>query len=265
MGNIGFYLMQLIEDSLQQGERFVPLDADSFKDIPETFHTLVDNTYYEVSVQKHIDYIWFIFDFGNPSPRDENLTNINTGEKKDNPRKYIETELLKQLFCLYHYSKKILYLSNSKKQGLFKSILKEKLDTDYIVKNFYKTHEEFISLIKSIEEISFTEARNLFNLNSKERHALIDLTGTDAPDNFTITAKYSNTNRIKTFIFHLFEAKSKHSLNDLLIRGTDDRNFSVLFNNDTFSRKLNIQCAKDENGKFDTESVKEALLKVIEQ
>ena len=259
--NIGFALMQLIEEPQQGAERFVNPDADSFKDIPDFFKILVDKAYYEVSVQKQIDYIWFYFKYGKPLPRDKNITNIKTGAKKKNPREEIETELLKQLFCLYHYPKNILYLSDSRKHKFFGSVLKEKIGRDFIVKKIFKTKDEFIELIKTVNEVCFTEARNLFNENSKERQALIDLTGTDAPDDFTITARYSKNN-IKKFLMKLFEAKAKpnSALKDLIICGTDENNFSVIFNNDTFSQNIIINAAKNEDSVFDPESVKNALL-----
>ena len=65
----------------------------------------------------------------------------------------------------------------------------------------------------------------------------------------------------------MFETKSKpdSSLKDLIIRGTDENNFSVIFNNDTFSRKVIIQSEKDENATFNPESIKNELLKGIKQ
>jgi len=258
--------MQLTEESQHGIDRFDYPNFDTFKDIPDSFNFRHSNSYYEVSVHKHTDYIWFYFKFGNPIPRDENLTNIDTGEKKENPREDIEAELLKQLFCLYHYSQKKLYLSNANKQNLLKAVVDEKLESNFIIKSIFKTKEEFIALLKTVNEISFTEVRNLFNENSKERQALIDLTGTDAPDDFTIKAKYSK-NKIRNFLNHLFETKSKpdSSLKDLIIRGTDENNFSVIFNNDTFSRKVIIQSEKDENATFNPESIKNELLKGIKQ
>jgi len=264
METIGFSLIQLIEEAQQGAERFVYPDANSFKNIPDSFEFRYEQFYYEIIVQKHTDYIWFYFNYGNPIPRDANLTNIDTGQKKKNPRENTKTELLKQLFCLYSYSKEILYISNYNKRKLFETVLKEKTSTSFMVKSISKTKDEFIELIKKISEISFTEARNLFNENSKERQALIDLTGTDAPDDFTITAKYSNqmTKKIKNFILKLINTKSKtnSALKDLIIRGTDEDNFSVIFNNDIFIRKVNIKSDKDENGRFDSKSVKDTLL-----
>ena len=119
--------------------------------------------------------------------------------------------------------------------------------------------------MKSITKISFTEASNLFNQNSKERKALIDLTGTDAPVQFTIETKYNKVSNITDFIKHLLNSKKEMSLKDLTICGIDNEDFNVVFNTDTFSRKIEIDCIKEDNGKFNIESVKSNLIKKISE
>lgn len=71
MEKIGFSLMQLIEESQHGEDRFVWPNVDSFDGIPASFTFRRPNFYYEISVHKHTDYIWFYFSFGNPIPRDE--------------------------------------------------------------------------------------------------------------------------------------------------------------------------------------------------
>ena len=263
MEKIAFHLMQLYEVTPKFGERFVHPNPNIFNVMPEFFNILINKFYYEVSVQKNEKYIWFDVNFGSPNPRDEELTNINNGNKKSNPREIIEAELLKQVFCLYHYSKQTLYLSNPKKKKLVEVILKEKTGIDFKVKSFFKTKNEFIELLKSVNEISFTEVRNLFHKDSLERQALIDLTGTDSPDDFTITAKYSKANVISGFLNKLFNGLTNNSLKDLIIRGTDEDNFSIIFNNDTFTKKIDVSSSKDSNGKFSAKSVKSSLLQEL--
>ncbi len=124
MEKIAFHLMQLCEVTPKFGEQFVHPNPNIFNVMPESFNILINKFYYEVSVQKNEKYIWFDVNFGSPNPRDEELTNINNGNKKSNPRERIEAELLKQVFCLYHYSKQTLYLSNTKKKKLVEVILK---------------------------------------------------------------------------------------------------------------------------------------------
>ena len=263
MEKISFHLMQLIEESARFGERFIPPDSNCFDRVPSNFVITIDKFYYEVSFEKIDEYIWLAVTFGSPDPRDEELTNINNGSKKNNPRDISEAELLKQLFCLYDFTKQILYLSNLQKKSFIEKIFKEKTGKLFIVKSFYKSKDEFIEILKSVNEISFTEVRNVFQMNSRQRQALIDLAGTDSPENFTIKANYSKPSLLKEFISQLHNGWVNESIKDLVVRGLDQDNFDVVFNNDTFTRKIEISSSRDTNGKYIPDLIKQSLLQEL--
>lgn len=264
MEKVNFHLMQLIEETAQVGERFIPPDLNYFDDVPPNFEITIDQFYYEVAFEKASKYIWLGVTFGSPAPRDDELTNVKNGSKKDNPRDISEAELLKQLFCLYDFSKQILYLSNLQKKSFIEKIFKEKTGRHFIIKPFYKSKDEFVEILKSINEISFTEVRNLFDMNSRQRQALIDLTGAESPENFTITARYSNCPSLNGFINTLYNGWINGSISDLVIRGLDSDKFGIVFNNDTFSRKIEIPSPKDNNGKYIPDSIKQNLLQELQ-
>jgi len=261
MNKIGFNIMQLIQENISSGERFLTPSIDSFNQIKTSFHLLMDSVYYEVNVGKEENYIWFAFDYGNPEPIDDKLTNINTGSKKDNPRGNDEAELLQQLFVLYNFRNRLLYISNLNKEKMFEKMLQEKLQQPFITKKFFKPKDEFIKILKEVKEISFTEVRNLFNQDSKTRQALIDLTGTEAPEKFTLDTLYSENSKIAGFIEKLINSKSNSELNELVIRGIDNDNFGFVFNVESFVQKIFVTCRKNDNGKFDADSVKQELIK----
>lgn len=263
MEKISFHLMQLIEESARIGERFIPPDSKCFDNVPSKFVVTIDKFYYEVSFEKTDEYMWLDVTFGSPDPRDEELTNINNGTKKSNPRDKSEAELLKQVFCLYNFTKQILYLSNLQKKSFIEKILKEKTGKVLIVKQFYKSKDEFIDILKSVNEISFTEVRNVFQMNSRQRQALIDLAGTDSPENFTIKANYSKPTLLKEFISQLHNCWVNESIKDLVVRGIDHDSFDVIFNNDTFTRKIEIPSPRDKNGKYIPDLIKQSLLQEL--
>lgn len=260
MNKINFNKLQLIEESFDSTERFVAPTKDTFKAIESQFHLLIDDTYYEINTETTNDYIWFAFDYGKPNPIDDTLTNINTGRKKDNPRNIDEAELLHQLFAFYDFSNQLLYLSSLHKTSLFELMLAEQLQIKVSVKKVYKSADEFIKVLKQVDEISFTEIADLFNHDSKKRQALIDLTGTDAPDRFTLMAKYSKNRDIVGFIKELMSSKQDHYLKELVIKGVDNDDFEFVFNVDSFIQKIIIPINKDENGKFDPIDVKSILV-----
>ena len=257
---ITFNLLQIIEENKESGERFIYPTKDTFKGIEDFFHITIDGIYYEVSVEKKENYIWFSYDFGKPNPRDENLTNINTGEKRENDRKTEEAELLNQFFCLYYYTTNILYISNIKKQKSFEFTLKEKTNTKFLFNTFKKTKDEFISILKDVNKIKFTEAHHLFSHDSKKRNALKDLTGIDSPKEFTIEVAYPKSNLLADYINVLFNEKSNGCLKDLIITGQDEDNFEIVFNNETFLKRIELKVSKDNNGKFISSDVKDKLV-----
>ncbi len=70
---------------------------------------------------------------------------------------------------------------------------------------------------------------------------------------------------IGDFINDLFTEKEADSLKDLIICGSDENDFEIIFNNDTFSKKIEVKNTKDENGKYISDEVKINLLKEMEK
>lgn len=265
MEKLYFNIFQVIEETKTTGDRFVYPTYETFKDMEDEFNILIDGIYYEVIVEKINDYIWFSFDFGKPNPRDNKLTDIVTGEKRENDRELTEAELIQQFFCLYCFKRNLLYISNSKKKNTLSIVFKEKINQKFSFKTIQKTKDEFISILEEVNEITFTETKHLFAWDSKKRKALKDLTGIDSPNEFTISAKYPKSSKLVDFIKELFVEKKNNTLKDLIIRGNDEYNFEIIFNNDTFSRKIEVQINRDENGKYLSNEVKNNLLKELEK
>lgn len=260
MATVTFSPMQLIEDSKDSAVRFITPNPDTFIDLPSSFHEYVDDTYYEVNVLKENDYIWFDIDYGKTNPKDSNITNVITGDKRPNDRDNNEAELISQLFALYKYENNTLYLSNLRKKPLLVTIMEQRLGKNFIIKSYLKNIDEFIAIIKSVDSVSFTEVRDLFNSDSKRRQALKDLTGTDAPDRFSIDAKYTKSLELSNFIRTLCGAKTENKLDDLVVKGIDEDGFEFVFNLESFVNKIHTNSKKNINGKFISSNVRDALL-----
>lgn len=258
---LSFSLLQLIEETINSLERYKELTTITFQKLENNFYICYEGTFYEVTVDKNSDYIWMIFDYGKPMPKDKNLTNINTGDKIPNKREDDEVELTSQLFVLYHYKSKTLYTSNINKIKFIEDILSKKLEKRFIVKKYFKTIEEFIETLKCVTEISFTDTSNLFNDN-EERQALKDLTGTDAPEKFKITANYPIGVEFKQFIRKI-TGKVGSNTSSLVIKGIDESNFNFVYNQQNFVKKIEVRCFRDSLGKFVPKEVLNELLKNI--
>ena len=262
MEKIGFCLMQLIVESKIGPERFINPTKTLFDGLDKT-SLITDDVYYEVECENCDDYLWLYYNYGKASPRNDTIINISTGKKKNNSRKNDEAELLDQLFVLYSYRKQILYISNSKKKKAVEQFLKQSTKQEILIKSFYKNPTEIMSILKNVDKIKFTHVNNLFSQGSKERQALLDLTGTDAPESFTIEASY-NSHKITSFLQSLFRGQDESRISDLVICGRDESDFSFVYNVDSFSRRVDIICMRDEgSGLFNPESLKKELLKTI--
>ena len=264
MDILNFSLMQIIVERRERGERFTNLDYNLCISLPPTAKFIDSKgTYYDVTIDKtNTSHLWLSFEYGRPSPRDENLTNVRTGEKTINERTADEAELLGQLFLLYHYDTKTLYLSDIRKKKIVEQFLIQYLQVGITIKSFYKSIDEIRDLLKSVSCISFTSIKDLFNADSLERKALIDLTGTDAPEKFKIEAKYKSST-IFPFITKLRSAKEEGQLKDLVIRGTDENDMSIVSNIDSFTRKVEIFLLREDSGKFNPQKVQNELIKQI--
>lgn len=258
MADIGFNLMQLIIADNTKTEAFVTPCKQSFSEVKNDYQFVNDGALYEAKVSITDEYVWFAFDSGKPNPRDEFITDTITFQKTNNPRLESQTELLDQFFALFYFTNNTLYLSNNHKKTFLTTFLKEHIKLDAVVKNFYKTPDDFIKTIKSVGKISFTDAKNLFNQNSKERQALVDLTGTDAPETFCIEATYNN-GAISDFIRRM----TTNTANTISICGVDEEGFECVYNKESFCQKIIVKIKKDDKSKFDNALVLKNLLEVI--
>jgi hypothetical protein len=262
MAEIQFAVMQLIEESVNSGARFVSPTKNSFALLENEIQFNDNQTYFEISIEKTDDYIFFVFNFGNPTPRDNELTDVNTRVKRENSRTKTEAELNNQAFFFYYFQKNLLYLSNLHKKAAFEKMLKEKLNTNFKLKTIFKNIDDFINTLKACKQINFSHINDLFSNDSAKKQALVDLTGTDAPDTFTITARY-NKHNIENFIRNLSQEKNNNKISSLIINGLDESGFGIVYNTENFQQKIKITATKNENEKFKTDEIRDNLLKEI--
>lgn len=261
MEKLNFSLLEMLVDSTKEIERFYPPTNVTFSGLrTDTQWAGDDGSFYDVEIENTDEYLWLYFQFGNTSPRSETVTNVDTGEQFENQRKENEAELLNQLFVMYSYTRQTLYVSNTKKIKLLQQFLKDKTNKDIEIKHFFKSPEEMIELLSNVNSIKFTSASNLFSQDSPERKALVDLTGTDAPETFTIEATYK-AHKIKNFIRNLIQKRQNCQIQNLIICGRDTSDMELVYNIDTLTNKIEVFCNRQEKtGMFEADEVKYSLL-----
>lgn len=262
MEKVNFNLMNLLIEDPKSISRFELPEACFFEKLPLRGCVSNQDAYYEVKVERTDEYCWFYFNYGKASPRCDTVTNIETGLKKNNLRQHDEAELLGQIFALFHYKKRILYFSDMRKKKVFESFIRENTMCDVVVKAFFLSAEEMIEKLKKVDRIRFTNSRDLFSDDASARQALIDLTGTDAPEEFKLEASYDG-NSISNFIRKLFKQRREQKISDLVICGRDEDDFKFVYNEESFSRKIEVDAPRTVENLFDVESVKIGLLKEV--
>lgn len=253
------------------GDNNFPQIKDLVKACCESCMYTVDNTEYRVNIKKTEDqYLWFYIQHGAPNPYTNKVLNTESGTEEKNPREKHQVEINQQIFGLFFNQE--LYLSNKYKKAFLQSFLKKKLKKDVIIKNFYKSPQEFLEAIHSVKSVKFVTKRNLFTENSgimdifpnpKDVYAL------GIPENFTLEANFYNakiTAQFKQRLSQMVKWKQRGVADSLICIGTDDKGMESVFNVDTFEKKISISEQKNDHGFFDEASVKQKIItKVKEQ
>lgn len=228
-----------------------------FKKINSKFHTItkIDGD----------NFIFIIIDSGDIEPRDEFVIDVESAEKRANPRNKNEVELIKQTFIYYDFETDLLYISGVRHKGLFEKVLDLKSDEDILIKGVYEDSETFLKLIKSVEEISFKTEDDIFASLSDKRQTLYDLFETSDLGDLTLDLKLKNIpkQKIINFIKSLFAEQKNQTLTSLMIRGKDESNFEYVYNINSFIKKLTMVVDKQTSGKFENEDVLKALKQSI--
>jgi hypothetical protein len=265
MDSINFSNFQVIHESKNEPLVFNPITPDTFKDFDTKFKFVSDTTYYDGFCEKNEEYISIYLEYGRTNPRRDEVVDIVTGESEKNLRLETQMELLKQSFFLYYYRKNTLFLSNSKHQSLYQSILKDKLQIDLIIKHIFVDIEQFIEQLRTVNRIAFTSFNDLFTEDGDMARALTDLTGTNTPTVFSIETHYDRPRMdgIKAFIRKLKLHNDNQKVGKLVISGLNDQGLSTYYNLDTFTEKIEVKSNKTNEGIFDHKEIFQQLLKEI--
>lgn len=241
-----------------------PPKREDFEEIEEIFHghkQYEDNLiYYTISTKLTDTYFWLSASYGSPNPRPTEILNTDDFSTSANPRNSNEVEQREQLFLIITFCDSSMYISNIRQKGFIKKLFEEKLKKNVIIKDIFKSIEEFYNVIRQIDKICFTsKKRDLFSKIGDINQVLSDNYGMEEPDEFSVEAKYSRplTSRIRNTIKKLMR---DDQLKKIIIKGRDDDNFEKVFNNDTFTQKLIICLEKSENGLFNDIMVRDAVL-----
>ena len=246
-----------------------PPKKEDFLNFEKEFKECKDNgdhkVYYTIRTDLTDSYFWMSGAFGSPDPRPENVLNIDNFSLSDNPRQANEVEQKEQFFMVFTFCDSTMYLYNIRQKGFIQKLCENKLKKPVIIKDIFKTLDEFYAAIKQVDKICFTsQKKDLFSRTGTINQVLTDNYGMEEPDEFFIEARYHTP--ISAKVRHTIERlRSDTHLRRVIIKGRDDHNFEKVFNNDTFTQKMIIKVEKHQDGLFSELKVKEAVFEQLRE
>lgn len=202
---------------------------------------------------------------GKAKPRNPSVVNVDTGELKDNQRKEYEAEPT-HYFALIDLKTSYIWVNNSKKEKLIKGFLADKLNTSKIYFKSIYDEFSFIETLKSLDQLQFSAAPDLFSNESGLSRALAEDVYGYGADIATITLDYTTNKSVKEQVKDFLRKTLKHKdrFNKIVISGRDENNLGMLFNTSSFSRKIELKSPIDHNGMLIENELLKRLIEKIE-
>jgi len=268
---IKFYVHQLI---LIGKEVFDCSDFDLIKESDAETFEIAKGEEREILTVKKISkiiyedrFIAFAFDEGAKYPYPPRVIN-NDLREQDNPRASDLIELDVQTFVLIDVFSQRIWISNQKKKNQIANWLKEKINTDVIIKSIIKDGE-FIDKIRSVREVSFTVVPNIFNTSKQDilsSHLVQDLLGFGA-QKAKLSLEFNNSrisDTIKSKLNDLIGRKNEFT--DITVIGCSDENLESTFNLEEISSKVQLDLPIiAESGLLDSNNVFSSLINIIKE
>ena len=211
-------------------------------------------------------YIWMSARSGRNYPYSAEVLNIKTKEKENNPRDPDQAELRTQGFCLYYYETGLLYASGERGLDYFKEMLRT-VNPDVKVRNIYKTRKELIDSLKSIEKIRFVAQEDLLTWNKSLFSTPSNSLGLGNPRQIKVEYKFpyvKATEKFKSFMRDKgFAGCDDGTLKSLVVAGEyqdGDKIISSTFNLKNFETSIVVYVSQSEDGMFQDDEVKLALM-----
>lgn len=201
---------------------------------------------------------------GTTMPRNPKVINLDTSAKEENPRQPNQIEP-KDSFFLIDFNTGFLWLSDSRKKATILDFLKNKFKSiNFVSKDVYD-EKQFIDTIKTLDSIKLSIVPNLFAPTNTLSEKLVDEINGYGATTAVLQLQYKDKfvgNDLAAKIDSLF--KDKTNFSGITISGRDAKNLGILFNINSFSRKIDFKSSIDENGLFNPDNVFSQLIYHIE-
>ena len=211
-------------------------------------------------------HFWMYFQYDNENLYSDIVIDTTDNSSKSNPRPKSQVEMRSQLFACYDLQRNLLYVSDYSKKSAITNYIEEMLQKSAIVKNVYKSLDEFSAVVKYLKSVTFTQRRTIFTSTPEsifQRQA--NMFGLDLPEYSKLKLDYGSSpvGIVRTALQNWELKRESGEFEDVLIVGLDDAGFESTFNFSTMISNVEIDLARDENDRFNPDSVRTLLLEKL--
>lgn len=241
------------------------IDSENFKEVVQSgrYDEVSDNRVHIFEMEYENNFLKINFSDGSAMPRNPNVYNKTKQEFEPNPRDSDQIEP-KEYFAIFDLTSSYLWLSNTRKKSLLVDYFKKKFKNKNVVLKDIYDEEKFIEGLKTLDQIKLSTAPSLFGQSNSVSKALIDeMYGAYEA---VLHLKYKDTfigDDLLTKIKSIF--KNRESFNGIMISGRDEKNMGMFFNNNLFTRKIDIEAPVDENEMFRPNEVFSRIIAKIKE
>ena len=208
-------------------------------------------------------YYWLYFQYDNANLYAPHVVDIVDDSVKNNPRPKNQVEMRNQLFVCYDLLGKNLYVSDYQKKTAVTEYMEDTLQRKVKAKYVFSSIDEFLGRVKTLKSVSFTQKSNLYNYpNDSILRKVSNIYGLDLPSRSKVKLDYGDTpiGAIRDAMRDWKVKREAGEFEDVVVVGVDDRGIEEVFNFQTTISSIEANVIKDDNGRFDPEAVKAALI-----
>ncbi|EJF84175.1 hypothetical protein MCU_00843 [Bartonella elizabethae Re6043vi] len=222
-------------------------------------------------------YYWVYILTGEESPYNPEVIDSENGfQSIPNPRSKKQIEQNKQYFGVLIPTKFILFSSSKKLNQCLQSHYKENFKEEINILPELIDKEDFEKKLRSIKEIKLEYKKQkqleLFGTQSEKyltelaKNALDGFSTNDVTEiELTLDIKLKEENNLGEFLWNFLKKDKKNPiLHKLNFVGNTYNKFDLVFNTESFQHTILIKASKDDNGRYNEDSVKKELMLEIE-
>jgi hypothetical protein len=208
-------------------------------------------------------YYWLYLQYDNANLYAPHVVDITDDAVKDNPRPKNQVEMRNQLFACYDLRSGSLYVSDYQRKTAITCYMEDTLQCAVKAKYVFSSIDEFLGRVGKLKSVSFTQRRNLYNFpNDSLLRKVANIYGLDLPERCKVRLDYGDTliGTIRDALRDWKVRRDAGEFEDIVVVGVDDHGFEEVFNFQTTISSVEANVVKDDNGRYDPDAVKVALI-----